>query len=149
MKPIHLVKLSLAIAALVCLPSLMANCYDVTTALCHTATTSTCSMDCAVNCLCPYNANINGVCHNTFSGLNCNTTDSTAHNAGCTGGGTYSSCSTYTSGLENACAWTQNIWSCPSLAPYPLTCVPSMSQTTVYGPRTGVITGSTCPPGSG
>lgn len=120
-----------------------AVCYKVVSYLCKTSGSEPCSKDCPVNCLCPHDAVINGVCHKTFN-LTCAWTDSTQHSLNCTGGDKFDSCQVDGVGLENACSYSKQVIVCPSVLPTPLVCVPTLSYQVVTEPRTTVITGNPC-----
>jgi hypothetical protein len=109
--------------------------------VCHTATATTNSVTCQVNCLCPYNATINQACYNTWKVV-IHTTDSTTSNWGCTNGTTYLNCNPYNA---NNCYWSKEQAVCPSTSPGQ-GCIPTLTWVTDGPSARTVIDTTGCNP---
>ena len=121
-----------------------AGCYVVVAFLCHVGTGPfTCTKNCQVNCLCPKDAVINGLCYKTYSAT-CVDNDSSAHSLSCdnaTGDGT-DKCDPFT--ISDGCIYTSEELVCPSALPFPLVCVTTISPVNKTCDKQGVVTGYGC-----
>jgi hypothetical protein len=109
------------------------NCIDpVNQGPCHAATSTTTTVQCQVNCLCPYSSSINQECFNSWK-MTLGTTASLTSNWGCTPGSTYLSCNPST---QQICFWSVIQANCPSILPGQ-GCLPTLSYVTAGpGPMT-------------